>query len=116
PGNLGQIDPKQPGLAHYPLGFALLGTLLASLCLLARTRPRGAWAFAAASVLIVPFAVPVPWFTDAIWTHVPVWFVTVQNIWPMQRLFLVWSSLVLFTAAIMMGAPGLAPGRGSKAA
>jgi hypothetical protein len=81
-----------------------------------RSRPRGIWPFAAAAVLIIPFTVPVPWLTNAIWTHMPGWFVTIENIWPMQRLFLVWSSLILFTAAIALGAPGPVPDVGVRRA
>jgi len=116
PSNFKPIDPSKPGLHEYQLGYGLLGTLLISLALLRRWRPPGALAFAAASILVVPFTVPIPWVTHALWTHAPVWFVTVQNIWPMQRLFLVWSSLVLFTAAIVIGAPGFAPGRAARTA
>jgi hypothetical protein len=116
PGNFKPIDPSKPGLQEYQLGFSLLGALLLSVALMARLHPRGAWPFAAASVLIIPFTVPVPWLTHAIWTHLPGWFVTVQNIWPMQRLFLVWSSTIVFTAAIMLGPASLALGKGARAA
>ncbi len=105
PDNFRPIDPTAPGLAQYQLGFALLGTLLVTLRLMVVSRPRGAWAFALASVLVIPFTLPVPWLTTALWSHAPAWFVAVQNIWPQQRLFLVWSALIVFTAAIVMGSP-----------
>ncbi len=112
PANFRPIDPERPGLADYQLGYALLGTLLLSLGLMAGTRPRAAWSFVAATLLIIPVALPVPGLTTAIWTHVPSWFVTVQNIWPMQRLFLVWSSLIVFTAAIAIASSGIASRKG----
>lgn len=105
PGNFLPIVPKEPGLAYYQAGYALLGVLAAALLLLFRARPRGAWAFALAALIIPVFVVPVPWITDAFWTHVPVWFVSINNIWPMQRLFLVWSTLIAFAAAIILGSP-----------
>ena len=105
PGNFLPIGPGNTGLGEYQLGYSLLGALVVSLLLLARLRPRVAWGFAVAAVVIVPFFVPIPWLTKALWTHVPVWFVTVENVWPMQRMFLVWSTLVVFLAAIMLGSP-----------
>jgi hypothetical protein len=105
PANFLPINTHTPGLSYYQLGYALLGLLLASLGLMARARPRGAWAFALATVLVIPLTVPVPWLTDAAWRHAPAWFVVVQNVWPMQRLFLVWSALIVFTAAIVIGSP-----------
>ncbi|HEY5078464.1 MAG TPA: hypothetical protein VII43_01400, partial [Opitutaceae bacterium] len=116
PSNFLPINPKSDRLADYQLGYSLLGFLLLSLGLLYRSRPRAAWAFAVASLAIVPFVVPVPWLTRALWMHLPGWFVTIQNVWPMQRLFLVWSSLVAFLAAIMLGRPGAAPSAWRRAA
>jgi hypothetical protein len=116
PANFRPINPDRPGLADYQLGYALLGTLLLSLGLVAGARQRVAWGFAAATILIVPVAVPVPWLTNAIWHHLPGWFVTIQNVWPMQRLFLVWSSLIVFTAAIVIASRGTGSRRGPYAA
>jgi hypothetical protein len=105
PANFLPINPRITDLSDYQLGYSLLAALGASLLLLFKRRPRAAWAFALALLVIVPFTVPIPWLTTALWTHVPVWFVTVENVWPMQRLFLVATSLVAFLAAIMLGPP-----------
>ena len=105
PANFLPIDPNGPALANYQLGYALLGILAVALLLLFRARPRGAWAFVIPAFLILPFFVPVPWLTSALWSHVPHWFANIQNVWPMQRLFLVWASLVVFLAAIVLGSP-----------
>ncbi len=43
--------------------------------------------------------------TDYLWLHLPGWFVTIDNVWPMQRLFLVWSSFTAFFAAVVLGSP-----------
>ena len=103
PANFLPIRPREPGLAFYQVGYALICALAGTLLLLFRTRPRGAWAFTLAAAIVPLFTVPVPWITDAFWTHVPVWFVSINNIWPMQRLFLVWSTLIIFAAAIVVG-------------
>jgi hypothetical protein len=102
PANFMPISPSRGGLADYQMGYALLGTLAISVLLMGLSRPRAAWTFAAASILVVPFTVPVPFVTDAIWGRMPSWFVTVNNVWPMQRLFLIWSALAAFTAAIVL--------------
>lgn len=91
------------GLPDYQIGYTLLGVLGLSLALVWRSRPRGVWAFAAAALLVIPCAVPVPFLTNAFWTHVPGWFVTINNVWPMQRLFLIWSALIVFTGALVLG-------------
>ena len=105
PRNFKPVDPQFGGIADYQIGYSLLAALVAALLIMFVSRPRGAWAFALATIAIIPFTVPVPWLTDAIWGHVPGWFVTINNVWPMQRLFLVWSSLIVFTAAIILGSP-----------
>jgi hypothetical protein len=105
PGNFMPINPALGSLFDYQIGYALLGTLAVSLLLLAVTRPRAAVGFALASILVVPFTVPVPLVTDAVWARIPSWFVTINNVWPMQRLFLIWSALAAFTGAIVIGSP-----------
>ncbi|HMD60248.1 MAG TPA: hypothetical protein VKG78_02395, partial [Opitutaceae bacterium] len=108
PSNFMPVDPKGIPLSDYQLGYALLAALAASLLLLFRVRARGAWAFAAASVVIPAFIVPVPWLTDALWRQVPAWFMNVENVWPMQRLFPIWSTVVAFLAAIVFASPQVA--------
>ncbi len=105
PNNFKPVAPLLGGLADYQIGYSLLATLVVALLAMFVSRPKGAWAFALVSVAIIPCTVPVPWATDAFWGHVPGWFVSVNNVWPMQRLFLVWSSLIIFTAAIILGSP-----------
>ncbi len=115
PGNFRPISPAGGGLMDYQIGYALLGVLVLSLALLAVSRPRAAWAFALASVLVVPFTVPVPFLTDFLWGHLPGWFVTIDNVWPMQRLFLIWSALAAFTAAVVLGSPRVSGGPWGRA-
>jgi len=58
PANFKPINADRPDLAQYQLGYALLGTLVISLCLSARRRPPVVWGFVAATLLIIPFTVP----------------------------------------------------------
>ncbi len=110
PGNFLPISPSGGGLADYQIGYALLGTLVVSLLLMAFSRPKSAWTFAVAAILVVPFTVPVPFVTDAVWARMPSWFVTINNVWPMQRLFLIWSALAAFTGAIVLSSPRISGG------
>lgn len=111
PGNFLPIAVVGSGLFDYQIGYALLGTLALALLAMGFSRPRASWAFALASLLIVPFTVPVPHVTDPLWGHLPSWFVTINNVWPMQRLFLIWSSLAAFTGAIVLGSPRISGSR-----
>ena len=66
-----------------------------------RRPPRGTWLFVGAALAIVPIVLPVPLLNHLFWTRVPSWFVTVNNVWPMQRLFGIWAGLLLFTFAMV---------------
>lgn len=116
PGNFLPIDPILPGLETHQLGYALLGAFALSLVLLAVARPPGALAFALACFAVAPFTLPVPWISDAFWMHAPNWFLVIQNSWPMQRLFLVWSLLMAFSVAIVLGSPRVSGRRPARAA
>jgi hypothetical protein len=112
PGNFLPIDVKQSGLQAYQLGYAIC-LLAVTVGLLAgiRYRPRGSLTFLAGSLALLPFAVPVPWLTRAIWTGLPSWFVSINNVWPMQRLFLIWAAVLVFFASIVLADARLASRR-----
>jgi len=83
----------------YQLGYFLIGILAVSLLAASLARTRGAWPFLAASLLVAPLTLPVPWVTAAFWVHAPDWLVQIDKVWPMQRFFLIWSTLIVFAAA-----------------
>jgi hypothetical protein len=108
PGNFRPFDATNIlNASGYQLGYGLLGAFALSLLLLFRQRPRGAWAFALASLLVLPSFLPFPWLTNAIWMHVPQVVVDIENSWPMLRMFPVWSALVVFVVAIVFGSSGV---------
>ena len=111
PANFLPITPTTESLAIYQVGYSLLGALVVSLVLLFWVRPRSAWAFGATAVGLVPFFVPIPWLSTALWVHLPGWFLAVENVWPTQRLFLVWSILAAFFSAIVLGSTSAAASR-----
>jgi hypothetical protein len=113
PANFKPIDPRLLGLESEQVGYALLGALALAVVCLPFVRQRGAWAFAAACLGVAAFAIPLPRITDALWLHMPSWFIVIQNVWPVQRLFLVWSAVIVFTAAIVMASPRVSGRRGA---
>ncbi len=102
PENFLPIDLHREGLTTYQVGYSLLAVLLAALWLAPRSRAKAAWPFVVAAFVVPVFTIPVPWITKGIWMHAPQWFVTINNVWPMQRVFLVWSALIVFAAAIIL--------------
>lgn len=102
PANLLPIDTHRDIITAYQLGFTVMGAGLLTLLLALRFRPRGAMVFLAAAILIGPFTLPVPWLTSALWHSLPSWFVTIENVWPMERLFLIWSLVIFFALAIVL--------------
>lgn len=114
PGNVRPIDPKEPGLRAYQLGYAVMGAGITALFLALRFRPPGTPAFIVCSLAILPFVLPIPWLTRFLWTSLPSWFVTINNIWPMQRLFLIWTAVLVFLTAVVLAEPRLS-GRRSLA-
>jgi len=102
PFNFLPIDLHRNALTAYQLGYTGIGAFALTVLLLSAVRPRGATALTVSAVLIAPFTVPVPWLTRAIWNHLPDWFVTINNIWPMQRLFLIWTAMIFFGLAVVV--------------
>ena len=102
PANFLPIDRHHDPLASYQLGYVAIGALVLTVLFLAVARPRGAVAFVGSAILIAPFTLPVPWITRTIWVHLPEWFVTINNVWPMQRLFLIWAAVIFFGLAAVV--------------
>jgi len=101
PRNFLPIAPAGDGLMAYQLGYTALGAFAATLLLLAVARPRGAVPGVLGSAAIAFFVLPVPGITRWIWTSLPGWFVAIDNIWPMQRLFPIWTAMIFFGLAIV---------------
>jgi hypothetical protein len=99
PANFLPIHLHGDALATYQLGYTAIGVFVLTVLLLIVVRPLGARAFVCSACLITPFTVPVPWITLRIWTGLPDWFVTINYIWPMQRLFLIWTAVIFFGLA-----------------
>jgi hypothetical protein len=101
PANFLPIKINGPGMALYQVGYASLATFLLAFIVLPNPPPGGTWLFAGATLAVVPIVLPLPVLNGFFWMHVPTWFVTINNVWPMQRLFGIWSALMLFTFAVV---------------
>lgn len=88
-------------LFTYQTGYAALGAFVLAILLLRVAQPRGAAFFVLATFSIALFVLPVPVISEGIWTHAPDWFMSINNVWPMQRLFGIWAALMLFSFAIV---------------
>lgn len=88
-------------LFTYQTGWVPLGAFGVALLLLMVARPRGGWFFSLTVLAVALFVLPVPGFSAAFWLHAPDWFMSVNNVWPMQRLMGIWAALMVFTLAIV---------------
>ncbi len=106
----GILQPiKVPGIpsASYQPGYAALLAGIIGLGLAVYRRNLPALAFAGASIGVAVFILPVPGVNALLWTHLPATILKVTNVWPFQRLALIWVALLLFTLAA--GLAGIAP-------
>lgn len=109
PENFLPINPRRDGLEDYQLGYTAVGAIVVTLLLLLlAARPRGGLAFAVTALVFPIFVLPVPRITQAVWNALPGWLVAIDNIWPMQRLFLLWSATAFFGLAVVAGDPRVA--------
>ncbi len=94
-------NPGADPLFSYQTGYAALGAFALAMFLLRAAQPRGAAFFILATWSIALFVLPVPGFSEAFWPHAPDWFMAINNVWPMQRLFGIWTALMLFSFAVI---------------
>ena len=102
PANFAPIKVDGDLLSTYQVGYGALAALALAVFFWPRRPPRGTWLFVGATLAVAPIVLPVPWLNQAFWTHVPSWFLTINNVWPMQRLFGIWAALMVFTAAVVI--------------
>jgi hypothetical protein len=101
PDNFKPINLTGAQLTMYQVGYASLAAFMLAVSLLPKHPPRATWLFIGATVAIIPIVLPVPVLNKLFWIHAPAWFVTINNVWPMQRLFGFWAALMLFTLAVV---------------
>ncbi|HEX7632673.1 MAG TPA: hypothetical protein VF388_11100 [Lacunisphaera sp.] len=94
----GQLGDFQLGYGYSALGLIALGL--------------GLWRRSFRCVLLVAIAafylaltLPVPGLTPWLWAHLPTLFINLTNQWPMQRLYLPATALIIFAFALVWRAP-----------
>jgi hypothetical protein len=107
--SLRPVSPAANGLGDFQLGY-LYWAFLALACAgaLVRRRLLPLWLTVITGFLLV-LTTPVPFVTEWIWKHVPAITVTLTNQWPMQRLYLVATALILFAVASVYPRSGPIP-------
>jgi hypothetical protein len=111
PANFAPIQPTGDKLVMYQVGYAALGALVLAIAFLPKQPPRGTWWFFGATLALGVLVLPVPLLNRFFWTQVPVWFVTINNVWPMQRVFGIGAGLMLFSFAVVFGDARIANNR-----
>lgn len=111
PGTLRPVSTSANTLADFKLGYAswfLLAALLVSLApLWLRHRPGmettrlAALGVAAGLLVLNILCLPISSLTTALWDALPTSVLTLTNVWPMQRLYLVATGLAVFGAALV---------------
>lgn len=104
PANFRPINVQAHGLTSYQLGYVVVGVFCAALVLCILGRARASLAFICSALALAPLTIPVPFISKFIWLHMPEIVVSINNVWPMQRLFFVWSTVIVFSLAVALTA------------
>jgi len=98
PASIMPISAEARQLSDFQLGYVFWCLLLASGAVALWRRRLSAAVLVGIACFLVLLCLPVPFLTKAIWLHLPPAFPKLTNIWPMQRLYLVSTGLVLVAA------------------
>jgi hypothetical protein len=68
-----------------------------------RTQRLAGFALAASALLLLGLTLPVPFLTHWLWEQIPDQVKIITSVWPMQRLYLIATALILFAFALAPG-------------
>jgi len=91
------------GPHNYQPGYAALAAGIAGSALAIYFRNTAALSFAAASLVLTFFLLPIPGISNWLWNHIPQFILNATNTWAAQRLALIWVALLIFTLATAIG-------------
>ncbi len=103
----------KPLLTFMQPGFAVAALWIGAVVLLLRQRERfavGVWALLAVAGGYFLLMVPTSGLTETIWRSLPEFWVSMTNVWPMQRLCIVIAGAVLAAGAFALGRLERVPG------
>jgi hypothetical protein len=95
PGCLMPVSDEARRLSDFQIGYLGWALLLAGSAVAAKRRQFSILTLFACAWLLVVLDLPVPYLTKGLWLHLPPVFPNLTNIWPMQRLYLVASGLIV---------------------
>lgn len=98
PASIMPVSAGAQQLSDFQLGYVAWALLLGAGAVAFLRRAAAPLALLGLAVFLLVLTLPVPWLTRAIWLHLPPAFPNLTNIWPMQRLYLVATGLVLVAA------------------
>jgi len=91
------------GPHNYQPGYAALAAGIAGSALAIYFRNAASLTFAAASLVLTFFLLPIPGISNWLWNHIPQFILNATNTWAAQRLALIWVALLIFTLATAIG-------------
>jgi hypothetical protein len=101
PASLFPVSARADLLSDFQLGYTHWGLLIAALIGVV-LRPRAAvLALCGFAAFLLLLLIPLGDFTPWLWTTLPPVFSNITNIWPMQRLYLITTVVVIFAAVAL---------------
>ncbi len=105
--SLQPISSRADQLGDFQLGYVGWGLAAGALLLAARRRQWPALALLLAAAFLFTLTAPVPGLHSWLWEHAPAVAINLTNQWPMQRLYLPMTALVLFAFALVWRPPAI---------
>lgn len=103
--SLQPVSPHADQLGDFQLGYVGWGLAALALALAAWRRHRAALALLLGAAVLLVLTSPVPGLTRWLWQHAPGAAFNLTNQWPMQRLYLPMTMLVLLAFALVWRPP-----------
>lgn len=105
PGAIRPVSDQAGQLGDFQLGYFYAAAGLVALGLGLWRRNGRSLLLVAIAALYLALTLPVPGLTPWLWDHAPTLFLNLTNQWPMQRLYLPATALIIFAFALVWRAP-----------
>lgn len=105
PDSFRPVSARADQLGDFQAGYAVWGLAAAGLGVALFRRAGTALALLAGAAFLLLFTLPVPGIHPWLWAKVPTVVLNLTNQWPMQRLYLPFTALVLFAFALVWRRP-----------
>ena len=105
PGAISPVSDQAGQLGDFQLGYCYAGAGLVAFGLGVWRRNLRSLLLVAIAALYLALTLPVPGLTPWLWDHAPTLFLNLTNQWPMQRLYLPATALIIFAFALVWRTP-----------